>query len=172
MQFHPVLILSIFIMGLSGATAYGQDNTDPKFKPDFIIKVPVRFDNLHENITSAEVVCTAHSPEYPMNGERQSPARGVADVGTDDFDGTVELQIHVRDVWAPSDTTAIQCTLGFVYDDGNVVENIDSSIFGPETAFGKNRRACGHDVEWMRAGCTRKDTIALGTVEYDLANAN
>lgn len=168
MYFRLFGLLSLFFLGLCGSTAMAQVSAD---EADFVIKVPVRFDNLHKNVTGSYVTCEAYSPDY-IYGEAQTPASvSSGDLGTGDYDGVVELSLSVRDYWDPADTTEIVCEMSFTVKTDRGEERIDSSLYGPTTTFGQNRSACRHEVDWLRAACTEKGTTALGLIRHSLRDA-
>ncbi len=165
-------VLSLFFISLCGSAAMAQVSSDVSDEADFVIKVPVRFDNLHKNVTGSYVHCEAYSPDY-IYGEAQTPASvSSGDLGTADFDDVVELSLSVRDYWDPADTTEIVCEMTFTVMTDRGEERIDSSLYGPTTAFGENRSACRHEVEWLRAACTEKGTTALGLIRHSLREAD
>ncbi|MEM6461163.1 MAG: hypothetical protein AAF724_04535 [Pseudomonadota bacterium] len=171
MRIRALGIFSFIFIGLSATIAVSQDATSGDQDADFIIKVPVRFDNLHKNVTGSYVHCEAYSPDYTY-GETESPASvSSGDLGTEDFDDVVEMSLSVRDYWDPDDTTEIVCEMTFTVQTDRGVERIDSSLYGPTTAFGQNRDACRNEVEWLRAACTEKDSTALGIIRHSLADA-
>ena len=168
MRFRFLTVLSVVCLGAFGTGALAQDASSDE-QPDFIIKVPVKFDNLHKDITGSYVHCEAFSPEYTYGGDQATPARASSgDLGTDDFDGIVEMALSVRDYWDPDDTTEIVCEMSFNVQTDRGVERIDSELYGPTTAFGRDRSACRHEVEWLRAACTEKDSEALGLIRHKL----
>ena len=164
--------LSILIIGLYSSVATAQDTSGTPDQADFVIKVPVRFDNLHKNVTGSYVHCEAYSPDYKY-GESQTPASvSSGDLGTADFDNVVEMNLSVRDYWDPADTTEIVCEMTFTVKTDRGEERIDSSLYGPTTDFGQNRQACRNEVEWLRAACTEKGTAALGLIRHSLSDAD
>ncbi|MCP4319106.1 MAG: hypothetical protein GY789_24715 [Hyphomicrobiales bacterium] len=171
MRMRLFAVLSILFMGLYVTSAHAQEASGSDDQADFIIKVPVRFDNLHKDITGSYVHCGAYSPDNKY-GEQTTPASASSgDLGTGDFDDVVELKLSVRDYWDPADTTEIVCEMSFNVKTDRGLERIDSSLYGPTTAFGQNRDACRNEVEWLRAACTEKGTTALGIIRHSLTNA-
>lgn len=164
--------LSILIMGLYGSAAMAQDASSGENQADFVIKVPVRFDNLHKDVTGSYVHCEAYSTDYQY-GESKSPASvSSGDLGTADFDDVIEMNLSVRDYWDPADTTEIVCEMTFTVQTDRGEERIDSSLYGPTTEFGENRLACRNEVEWLRAACTERGTTALGLIRHSLTDAD
>jgi hypothetical protein len=172
MRFRILGFFTIFFMSLCGSAALAQVTSGASDDADFVIKVPVRFDNLHKSITGSYVHCEAFSPDY-VYGESQTPASvSSGDLGTADFDDVVELSLSVREYWDPEDTTEIVCEMTFMVKTDRGEERIDSSLYGPTTTFGQNRSACRHEVEWLRAACTEKGTTALGLIRHSLRDAD
>lgn len=168
MRMRLSTVLSILFMGLYGSAAVAQVTPAADDQADFVIKVPVRFDNLHNDVTGSYVHCEAFSPDYKY-GEKQTPATvSSGDLGTADFDDVIEMSLSVRDYWDPADTTEIICEMSFTVKTDRGEERIDSSLYGPTTAFGQNREACRNEVEWLRAACTEKGTTALGLIRHTL----
>ncbi|MEX3007317.1 hypothetical protein [Hoeflea sp. TYP-13] len=172
MRLRLVTVLAILFTGFYGASAFGQDSSGSGDQPDFVIKVPVRFDNLHKDVTGSYVHCEAYSADYQFGGKETPATVSSGDLGTGDFDDVIELNLTVRDYWDPADTTEIACEMTFTVKTDRGEERIDSSLYGSTTPFGQNRQACRNEVEWLRAACTEKGTQALGLIRHSLTEAD
>lgn len=139
--------------------AQAEEGAEP---PDFILKVPLIIENLHENVEDVVVTCQVSSAE-----EQVEVSKGFLGVGP--INETLEIPVTVRHTFAPDRAREARCYLNLVIAQGDDTFTASYRHLGPRSQYQQDDHACQVPYDHhLRPTCSRAGTTRTVLVVQEI----